>query len=81
MSHILVGHNITFEKPDGATVKPAFYCPMVKCKYHIAESFQRKYFKTFKLLKQHYVKVGVFGLDSSLHIKSHLNANRTSKGF
>ena len=57
MSHILVGHNITFEKPDASTVKPAFYCPMVKCKYHIAESSQRKYFKSFKLLKQHYVKV------------------------
>ena len=57
MSHILVGHNITFEKPDASTVKPAFFCPMVKCKYHIAESFQNKYFKTFKLLKQHYVKI------------------------
>ena len=41
MSHILVGHNTTFEKHDASTVKPAFYCPMVKCKYHIAESSQR----------------------------------------
>ena len=57
MSHILVGHNITFEKPDASHVKPAFYCPMVKCKYHIAESFQNKYFKSFKLLKQHYIKI------------------------
>ena len=57
MSHILVGHNITFEKPDGSVVKPGYFCPMVKCKYHIAESFQCKYFKTLKLLKQHYVKV------------------------
>ena len=57
MSHILVGHNITFEKPDGSVVLPGYFCPMVKCKYHIAESFQRKYFKTLKLLKQHYVKV------------------------
>ena len=59
MSHILVGHNIIFEKPDGSVVKPGFFCPMVKCKYHIAESFQTKYFKNFKLLKQHYTKVGV----------------------
>ena len=57
MSHILVGHNIIFEKPDGSVVKPGFFCPMVKCKYHIAESFQTKYFKNFKLLKQHYTKV------------------------
>ena len=57
MFHRLVGHNITFEKPDASHVKPAFYCPMIKCKYHVAESFQSKYFKTFKLLKQHYVKV------------------------
>ena len=57
MSHILVGHNILFEKPDASAVKPAFFCPMVKCKYNVAESFQRKHFKTFKLLKQHYCKV------------------------
>ena len=57
MFHRLVGHNITFEKPDASHIKPAFYCPMIKCKYHVAESYQNKYFKTFKLLKQHYVKV------------------------
>ena len=57
ISHILVGHNIIFEKPDVSVVKPGFFCPMVKCKYHIAESFQTKYFKNFKLLKQHYTKV------------------------
>ena len=57
MSHILVGHNILFERPDPSHVKPAFFCPMVKCKYHIAESYQSKYFKSFKLLKQHYVKM------------------------
>jgi len=57
VSQVLVGQNIIFEKPDASHVKPAFYCPMVKCKYHIAESEQVKYFKTFKLLKQHYTKV------------------------
>jgi len=57
VSQVLVGQNIIFEKPEASHVNPAFYCPMVKCKYHIAESVQKKYFKTFKLLKQHYTKV------------------------
>ena len=38
-------------------MQPAFFCPMVKCKYHVAESHQTKFFKNFKQLKQHYVKV------------------------
>jgi len=57
VSQVLVGQNIIFEKPDPSHVKPALYCPMLKCKYNIAESGQAKYFKTFKLLKQHYTKV------------------------
>jgi len=59
VSMVLVGQNITFEKPEASHLKsvPAFFCPMVQCKYHIAESGQQKYFKTFKLLKQHYTKV------------------------
>jgi len=57
VSQVLVGQNIIFEKPEASHINPAFFCPMVKCKYHIAESRQDKYFKTFKLLKQHYTKV------------------------
>lgn len=57
VSQVLVGQNITFEKPDASHTNPAFFCPMIKCKYHIAESDQTKHFKTFKLLKQHYIKV------------------------
>jgi len=57
VSQVLVGQNIIFEKPESHHLNPAFYCPMVRCKYHIAESGQQKYFKTLKLLKQHYTKV------------------------
>ena len=59
---VLVGQNILFERPvfkgGRSSQSPhAFFCPMLKCKYHIAESSQRNHFKTYKLLKQHYVKV------------------------
>jgi len=60
VSQVLVGENILFDRPEFPKVKGsdyAYYCPMPKCKYHIVESDQTKYFKTFKLLKQHYVKV------------------------
>lgn len=58
VSQVLIGQNILFERPPPSTpLPPAFFCPMVKCKYHIAESKQQAYFKTFKLLKQHYKKV------------------------
>eukprot|EP00092_Neocalanus_flemingeri_P001404 GFUD01001498.1.p1 GENE.GFUD01001498.1~~GFUD01001498.1.p1 ORF type:complete len:384 (-),score=105.01 GFUD01001498.1:235-1386(-) len=57
VSQVLVGQNIIFDKPDSSHAKPAFFCPLAKCKYHIAESGQAKHFKTFKLLKQHYTKV------------------------
>lgn len=57
-SQVLVGQNIVFERlTTSPPLPPAFFCPMVRCKYHIAESDQRNHFKTFKLLKQHYVKV------------------------
>lgn len=59
---VLVGQNILFERPIvKSCIKYdrsfAFFCPMLNCKYHISESLQENYFKTFKLLKQHYVKV------------------------
>ena len=58
VSQVLIGQNILFERPPPSTpLPPAFFCPMVKCKYHIAESEQQAHFKTFKLLKQHYKKV------------------------
>ena len=58
VSQVLIGQNILFERPPASTpLPPAFFCPMVKCKYHIAESKQQAHFKTFKLLKQHYTKV------------------------
>jgi len=61
ISQVLIGENIKFERPEPdpsmICLSDAYYCPMVKCKYHIAESDQSKYFKAFKLLKQHYVKV------------------------
>ena len=58
VSQVLIGQNILFEKPPCMTpLPPAFFCPMVKCKYHIAESHQKSFFKTFKLLKQHYKKM------------------------
>jgi len=65
VSQVLIGENVKFERPEHSTssimISPprpnAFFCPMIRCKYHIVESSQTKYFKTFKLLKQHYVKV------------------------
>jgi len=62
VGQVLVGQNILFERPVIKSClnthnRFAFFCPMLKCKYHIAESSQRNFFKTFKLLKQHYVKV------------------------
>jgi len=57
LSQVLVGQNILFEKPELGVKNAAFFCPMVKCKYNIAESQQLKNFKTFKQLKQHYSKV------------------------
>lgn len=62
VGQVLVGQNILFERPVvksclNTNNRFAFFCPMLKCKYHIAESSQRNFFKTFKLLKQHYVKV------------------------
>jgi hypothetical protein len=58
VSQVLIGQNILFERPPANhPLLPAFFCPMLTCKYHIAESKQQAHFKTFKLLKQHYVKV------------------------
>jgi len=58
VSQVLVGENVKFERPEKSTgLSCAFFCPMIRCKYHVAESSQTKYFKTFKLLKQHYIKV------------------------
>lgn len=58
VSQVLIGQNILFERPHTAQTLPsAFFCPMLNCKYHIAESDQNHFFKTFKLLKQHYTKV------------------------
>ena len=58
VSQVLIGQNILFEKPPSMTpLPPAFFCPMVKCKYHIADFHQKSHFKTSELLKQHYKKV------------------------
>ena len=58
VSQVLMGQNILFERPHASQTLPtAFFCPMLNCKYHIAESDQNNFFKTFKLLKQHYTKV------------------------
>ena len=64
LSQVISGQNITFERPEGgghgvvsAAQTPAYFCPMVECKYHIARSGQVKHFANFKLLKQHYAKV------------------------
>jgi len=69
VGQVLVGQNILFERPvmkscQKTDCRFAFFCPMLKCKYHIAESKQTNFFKTFKLLKQHYVKVHAVKLEA-----------------
>lgn len=55
--HLEKHHKVNVRALVDTTAEVQYYCPATDCKYNATEAVQTKYFKSKKLLRQHYMKV------------------------